>query len=299
MRLEDGMVESRRCVALSPRFGFVRDSIRKPRRLMEKKGYVFHKTGELTVPERELVSVDFPAVHIALPFRHNYFHWMFEGLGRLLLVREFLPRDVRVAVTQGLASFESETLAAVGVAPDAVFELPPRRLVEFPELYVPPLTVTRDFALLPLAVDALRRLAKPCTVRQKRLYVTRQGSLRRRIVNHDEVIDLLTRHDFSEVAPERLSVREQIALFGQAEAVIGAHGAGLANAVFSAPGTLLIELQSPELREAQALFWNLAALCELRFVQIVCRPIAPRIEPDIEVDCSHLDLLLQRRLPRR
>ena len=195
-------------------------------------------------------------------------------------------------------SFESETLAALGVAADRVFELPPQRLVEFPELYVPPLTVTRQFALLPLMVDALRRLARPRRVRSKRLYVTRQGTSRRRIANHDELLATLTRHGFCQVAPEHLSVREQIALFGQAEAVIGVHGAGLTNAVFSAPRTLLIDLITPNSPRSPLLFWNLAALCDLPFIEIVCKPSVPGDKhSDIEVDCTHLDSVLRRRLP--
>ena len=79
------------------------------------------------------------------------------------------------------------------------------------------------------------RTPPPAHVQSKRLYVTRQGTSRRRIANHDELLATLTRHGFCQVAPEHLSVREQIALFGQAEAVIGVHGAGLTNAVFSAP----------------------------------------------------------------
>jgi len=145
------------CVALSPRFGFVRDSMRKRPGQMKKKGYVVHETGELTFPDREVVSVDFPAVHIGLPFQRNYFHWMFEGIGRLLIAREFIPRDIRIAVRPQGMPFESETLAAFGIAPAAVFELPPRHLVQFSELYVPPWPVTKDWRLLPLGPIPLGR----------------------------------------------------------------------------------------------------------------------------------------------
>jgi hypothetical protein len=82
VRLENALIESRMCVAMSPRFGFVRESVRQGRRKLERAGYVVHETGGLTFPDRELVSVNFPAVNIALPYeRRNYFHWMIEVLG--------------------------------------------------------------------------------------------------------------------------------------------------------------------------------------------------------------------------
>jgi Glycosyltransferase 61 len=299
VRLEDGMVETRMCVAMSPRFGFVRESVRQGRVRLQRGGYVVHETGELTFPDRETMSVDFPAVHVALPYeRSNYFHWMFEALGGLLIARKFLPRDGRVVVRLGLEPFEAETLAAVGIAPDSVFVLPPDRVVHFPELYVLPRPF-RKSAPAPIVASALRGLAqvRPDSAGPRRLYVTRSMASRRRIVNHDEVLVTLERHGFSEVAAEGLSVSEQIALFAQAEAVIGVHGAGLANAVFSAPGTLLIELQ-PERRESiQLLYWNVAAISGLRYVRIICKSLTRRRHSDLEVDCSHLDAVLRRRLP--
>jgi Glycosyltransferase 61 len=301
VRLEDGMLETRMCVALSSHFGFVRESVTAKRRSMEKKGYVCHETGELTFPDRRVVSVDFPAIHVALPWRrHNYYHWMVECIGGLLVAREFIPRDARVVVRLGLEPFEAETLAALGIAPDSVFVLPPERVVHFPELYVVPRTSPSSGAPAPIVANALRGLAPVHAgpVRPRRIYVTRKTVERRRIVNHDEVGVTLAGHGFSEVSAEDLSVQEQIALFGQAEAVIGVHGAGLTNAVFSPPGTLLIELQPERRQNKEPLFWNLAASSGLRYVQIVCRSLRPPLfHSDIEVDCAHLDAVLSRRLP--
>jgi capsular polysaccharide biosynthesis protein len=298
VRLADALLETRMCVAMSPRFGFVRESVRQSRRKLQRAGYEVHETGDLTFPDREMVSVDFPAIHVALPYElHNYFHWMFEAIAGLLIAKEFLPRDARVVVRLDPTRFEAETLATIGIPPDSVFVLPPDRLVQFPELYVLPRPFGRS-APAPIVANALRGLtpAHAGSGGRRRLYVTRQAS-RRGIVNHNEVLATLERHGFSEVPAESLSVAEQIELFAQAEAVIGVHGAGLANAVFSAPGTLLIELQ-PERREGiQLLYWNMAAASGLRYIRIICRSLTRRLHSDLEVDCSHLDSVIGRRLP--
>jgi capsular polysaccharide biosynthesis protein len=297
VRVEDALLETRMCVAMSPRFGFVRESVRQGRRKLERAGYVVHETGELTFPERVTVSVDFPAIHVALPYeQHNYFHWTFEALAGLLIAREQLPRHARAVLRLEPAPFEAETLAALGIAPESVFVLPPERVVQFPELYVLPRPFGKS-APAPIVANVLRGLvpAQADSTGPRRLYVAR--SSRRRIVNEDELRATLERHGFSEVSAEGLSVSEQIALFAQAEAVIGVHGAGLANSVYSPPGALLIELQ-PERREGlQLLYWNVAAVSGLRYIRIVCRSLTRRLHSDLEVDCSDLDALLRRRLP--
>lgn len=298
-------------IAVHPRAGFLAESIRKPLK-MEKQGYVFHETGQITFPGRKVTAIDAPAVHLALPFDRNYFHWLFEGVARFLVAREFIPDDARIAVRSRRTPFETETLAAVGVDPDAVLELPSRRLVRFSELYVPPWTVTGDWGVLPSAVDALRSIFDVTHHQNgsRRLYITRRGTSRH-VVNDAELRTMLARLGFVELAAAELTVREQAARFAEAEAVIGVHGAGLANAVFSAPGTLLVELQSPELYAtpraagpfassdpSHDLFWNLAAAAELRYLRVVCKPVTPgRRDSNIEVDCSHLDSVLRRWLP--
>ena len=296
VRLEDALLETRMCVAINTQFGFVRESVRQGRRKLERAGYVVHEAGELTFPERETVSVDFSAIHVALPYeQHNYFHWTFEALAGLLISKEHLPSDARVVVRLQPAPFEAETLAALGIEPESVFVLPPERVVRFPELYVLPRPFGKS-APAPIAAKALRALVPiQNSAEHRRLYVSR--SSRRRIVNEDELRATLERHGFSEVSAEGLSVAEQIALFSEAEAVIGVHGAGLANAVYCVPGTLLIELQ-PERREGlQLLYWNVAAICGLRYIRVVCRSLTRRLHSDLEVDCAHLDAVLRRTLP--
>lgn len=121
--------------------------MRQGRRKLDRAGYVVHETGEFTFPERETVPVDFPAIHVALPSeQHTYFHWMFEAVAGLLIAGEYFPRDARVVLRLGLAPFEGETLAALGIAAESLIVLPPERVVRFPELYVLPRPFGRERA---------------------------------------------------------------------------------------------------------------------------------------------------------
>ena len=58
-----------------------------------------------------------------------------------------------------------------------------------------------------------------------------------------------------------MSVRDQILMFSRAVAVVGAHGAGLTNAIFAPPGGVVLELLPEMLQRASVhmIFWHLSA----------------------------------------
>jgi capsular polysaccharide biosynthesis protein len=103
---------------------------------------------------------------------------------------------------------------------------------------------------------------------RKRLYISRFGHGQRvgrgRIMlNEEELIGRLAAIGFDIVEPERLSTREQIALFSSAEMVVGPSGAGMFNIVFCQPGTKVMDIESePHWIYAHA---GLFASCELRY----------------------------------
>jgi hypothetical protein len=84
--------------------------------------------------------------------------------------------------------------------------------------------------LEPLRERALE--AAPQTGRfQDRLYIDRGAN--RGVQNHDEMLELLARYDIQVVQPESMTAAEQIDAFQSARLMIGEHGAGLSNMIFS------------------------------------------------------------------
>ena len=66
-----------------------------------------------------------------------------------------------------------------------------------------------------------------------------------------------------------LSFLEQVELFNQATSIVGLHGAGFANLVFSRPKTKVLELKS---NTAGDIIKNLAIQNELIYEDISCEP---------------------------
>jgi capsular polysaccharide biosynthesis protein len=127
----------------------------------------------------------------------------------------------------------------------------------------------------------------------ERIYISRARAIRRKVINEQEVIERLAKHGFRTVLLERMSIEEQVRLFASAKVVIGPHGSGFTNMVFSNPGATMIEFFS----------WSFVHDCFPRLSSITghkhyyligeeTRP--PQGRGDIIVNLSDLDKLLKK-----
>ncbi len=146
-----------------------------------------------------------------------------------------------------------------------------------------------------------RRAGSAAPSRADRLiYVSRLGAKARPLDNEAALAAVAQRLGFEIVDPGELTFLDQVALFSQARVVAGPHGAGLANAAFCSPGSILLELrplnrpgQSPMLNESYR------RICAVQNLQYDCAIFANPPEQDgwsIDVDRAArlLDLAARR-----
>jgi len=88
----------------------------------------------------------------------------------------------------------------------------------------------------------------------KRIYIKRTGA--GGVKERHEVERFLAVQGFEHVQLEHLSHEQQLKLFQEAAYVVGAHGGGLSNLVFSNPGVKVLELMPDD--EFNPRFWTLA-----------------------------------------
>ena len=82
----------------------------------------------------------------------------------------------------------------------------------------------------------------------KKIYIDRSDSTSnvkhlRSIQNEEEVKKFLSSMGFEIIRLSEYSFQDQVSIFNKAEIIIGLHGAGFANTVFSRPNTKIIELK--------------------------------------------------------
>ena len=66
----------------------------------------------------------------------------------------------------------------------------------------------------------------------KRIYISRKKASGRRQFNENEIFDILKKKGFQTVFPENYSIIDQIAMFNNAELIIGGSGAAFTNLIF-------------------------------------------------------------------
>ncbi len=170
-------------------------------------------------------------------FGNAFYHWMLESLPRLWLWQQYQQmsgQSLPVLVSHPLPEFAEQCLTIFGVQ-DVILWDATRAEVE--QLMMPMAINGTGIPSRPIleqvsreliaSFDSLPQLDSP------RIYISRQHSSKRRVINEEEVLSLLEKHGFEVFTLETFSLAEQIALFQQAEVVIGAHGAGFANCIYS------------------------------------------------------------------
>jgi len=202
---------------------------------------------------------------------NNYFHFLADALGQMHW-RERAPWAGKArAVISGYSPEAEEKLPFIAPALEAAGVTAAERYpfdgtILFCRHVIFPM---RDTGATPERVAYIRkRLGLENAPRGKaRLYVVRGTADRRRVLNEDKVQQVLAGHGFASVNPGALSFADQVKLFADAAIVVGAHGAGLTNAMFMAPGGALVELT--QTGRVVATFHEVASAAGLSYACVV------------------------------
>jgi len=103
----------------------------------------------------------------------------------------------------------------------------------------------------------------------KRIFINREEDSileRRKIINNEDVKNLLKNLGFKSVTLSNHNFKEQVELFKNAKFIVGLHGAGFANIVFAKPKTSVIEIQSAYSGDV---ITNLAKKCKLNYKRYI------------------------------
>lgn len=188
---------------------------------------------------------------LAMPNHTNYFHWLWQGLPRFALYASRHREIDHWIVPPSDRPYIVETLAALGIPKERMIAAKPRTYVcERLVVASQPMVASYDDApafpgkylrdLVPAHPSA--QLAEGSPSRPKRFLVVRGAVKARQLLNESEVAEQLKPLGFVSLSMDGLSVAQQAALFHEAEAIVGVHGAALANLVFCRPGCKVIEL---------------------------------------------------------
>jgi hypothetical protein len=230
-------------------------------------------------------------VSLAHPQQRGYFHWLFDVLPRMSLLDGAGTCPAAVYLDQSQA-FQRETWQMLR-PPCETIDAAAEPRIHATTLTVPTAVSTSGVPPAWVCKWLRERFRVPATDAPRvRIYVSRAGVARGRVVNEARLEPLLDHYGFTSVRTESMSVAEQIRLFSSAEAVAGAHGAGLSNAVFAPADCKVVELFAPGY--VNVCYWTLCCQLGLHYSMLLGEdaPGSTGLRPDIVIDESKLRRLL-------
>ncbi len=201
---------------------------------------------------------------------NNYWHWTFDLLPRLHLLERagFTPDKVDFYLVNHTGqSFQMETLAAAGIPREKMIQTGARTHIEAGRLVVPSMKPSQ-YHVSNWTCRFLHGLAPPNGGKPaRRLFVGRGATAFRRWINEDEAFRYLQLRGFEKVLTDKLTVAQQRAVFSEAECVVGAHGAAMANIIYCRPETTFVDIFPSGYVDAS--MWPAASYLRMRHFYIL------------------------------
>jgi hypothetical protein len=195
---------------------------------------------------RDEVFIDEPVAMLANYSHTNYYHWLTQCAANLELLRlAGVPETVRLLLPASSPPYALQTLALLGV-PESRLLQPGLKRLQLRQLIYPSLLEEHgNGRLSPLLLDVFSRLAQslgqPGSAGAA-VYLSRQDTQARRILNEGDLIAALAREGVNSVSCSSLSVGEQIRMAQTARLVVSAHGAAMGNLGFTSAMTPVFEI---------------------------------------------------------
>jgi len=178
----------------------------------------------------------------------NIGHWFLDVLPRFYLLEQSgIRADIDWYLVPSIQyDFQVDSLKVLGVDTNKILTAKTDTHIICDELISTTSPRSHKSELIPQwIVDYLREKFLPLAedkASPKRLYVNRRDSRTRVVENETELESLLAENGFESVALSEYDLAGKITLFQNAEIIISASGAGLVNALWCKPGTIVMEL---------------------------------------------------------
>ena len=219
------------CGTEEPPF-FVRESISWPFESILSHGL------DVPLPKHAESKITQPSV--IFPSTSNYYHWLIEELPLLIRATKY-STDFEVLVCDNRVTDKHLIVSRqLGFTPITV-----PRIVNVNEQIMPG-RANDSWFIHPEDYKLLWEFGHASTHNgsehnHEKVYVSRRDSARS-LPGEAQLEDLLRTNGFFIAYLEKMPWQEQIALFRGAKVIVGPHGAGLSNLVFTQPGARVVEL---------------------------------------------------------
>lgn len=173
----------------------------------------------------------------------SYYHWLIDIMPKIILLQERRPELITDSFLclphdHSLSDIHSECFEILGIKANRVIDTKLIGAVQADQCIG---VTTPGFVNVPPSANGLRvRLGHLGSGVGSRIYLRRAG--RRRVLNEEQVVNLMRKHGFTVVDDHPRTLVDQIGIFRDADIVVAPHGGALANLLWCRPGGRVLEL---------------------------------------------------------
>ena len=175
----------------------------------------------------------------------NYWHFLIDFIPRLVCLKYLSHRRIKVIVSDKLPEkffhFISKVVTLLNIPKIVFLKINQNNLVySFEKL------IFSSRPSISYASNFLNQIFKDNIVKTKKknLYVKRGNTIRRKVLNEDEIIHFVKKYDYDIVDCFDLDIEEQIKIFSEAKNIIIPSGASMANLMFTPDNINVVEIRS-------------------------------------------------------
>jgi capsular polysaccharide biosynthesis protein len=215
---------------------------------------------------RKIKKADGVGAVLVSPQSHNYYHWLFDVLPRIRLYSTVLDQVQHFCISADVPQKFIDILPEFGIPVNKILLVDENEKLHFNTLFVASLPGSEGRSPR-WGVDFVReKLLKtpPSPNPTRKIYFKRGSVEKRKILNEDNIIHLLTTYGFDILDPGRLSIAEQISLMQDTRIVVALHGAAMSNLLFASDKCSVIEIFSPDYFRTDC-YYTLASLLKMDY----------------------------------
>jgi len=245
---------------------------------------------------KKIIKID-TACWIIDDWSYNYGHFLIDFMQRYIQVRKKCTEDFCVILPGNYKNYNYLT-EIFKVLQINFFYIEENLLIKvkklfIPDFYWPPGIINNNI------INDVRKVffdlinSANIIPEQKRIFITRNISGKRKIINENELTPILEKYHFTISYMADMPIADQIELCFNAEIIVGLHGGGLANIMFMKKGKVL------ELRMSGAIdqwsYFELASALEHKYYYLLCKPATLNLNPyegDVVVNIQEFENLI-------
>lgn len=203
----------------------------------------------ISTPNHKLIDIQGDVIVADGVSDDTYGHWIVDYLPRFGVVRDLFPDRIRslpVLLPAGTRGWVYELLSlSCGISRDQIV---PYRLgtdeVRCARAILPSYCYTQEFTFHSYVREFYRSFGGVeggATPKTRKILISRRnmGQSNRSFPHREHFENMGCEFGYEIIRPEETSITDQIRLFSEARAVVGEHGSGMHNSVFSQSGTVI------------------------------------------------------------